>query len=184
MADLEVRSTDGNKMAMKRESATRDLSRWFPLIPPFSSLPHVPSFNFIPTALHWALSGPVFRPVFPVLRLLPPATCMGNRLISEACLHSYSTFFGLAAILLLMAVSSLMPTANLDWMHPVPEPGNLFRTDVMARDDIHVMTKIAAVTVGLPHHFHTAAVPLLQHRSKFAIASRVPLHATMHSIFY
>jgi hypothetical protein len=37
---------------------------------------------------------------------------------------------------------------------------------------------------GLPHHFPTAAVLLLQHRSKFAVASRVLLHATMHSIFY
>ncbi|KAJ7839383.1 hypothetical protein B0H14DRAFT_2588052 [Mycena olivaceomarginata] len=74
-------------------------------------------------------------------RLLPPATCMGNRLVSEVCLHSSSTFFPLAAILLLMAVASLVPTANLDWMHPVPEPDNLFHADVMARDDIHVMTK-------------------------------------------
>ncbi|KAJ7303442.1 hypothetical protein DFH08DRAFT_977125 [Mycena albidolilacea] len=59
---------------------------------------------------------------------------------------SSSTFFRLAAILLFMAVASLVPTANLvaDWMHPVPEPDNLFHADVMALDDIHVMTKPAA----------------------------------------
>ncbi|KAJ7787502.1 hypothetical protein B0H14DRAFT_3505382 [Mycena olivaceomarginata] len=56
---------------------------------------------------------------------------MGNRLISEASAFtvstlSYGTFFRLGVILLLMMVSSLMPTANLD---------------VMACDDIHVMTK-------------------------------------------
>ncbi|KAJ7696181.1 hypothetical protein B0H14DRAFT_3174690 [Mycena olivaceomarginata] len=144
MADLEVRSTDGNKMAMKRESATRDLSRWFPLIPPFSSLRHLPSFDFIPTALHWALSGPVFHPVFPVLMSCAQASTCMHIAFARGCIRcvcmqtltacnvhgkqrtaftvstlSYSTFFRLAAILLLMAVASLVPTANLGtWIAP------------------------------------------------------------------
>ncbi|KAJ7893147.1 hypothetical protein B0H14DRAFT_3125906, partial [Mycena olivaceomarginata] len=140
MADLEVRSTDGNKMAMKRESATRDLSRWFrwfPLIPPFSSLRHLPSFDFIPTALHWALSGPVFHPVFPVLMSCAQhlhEACIGcvymqtlttcnahgkQRSAFTVSILSYSTFFRLAAILLLMAVASLVPMANLGmWIAP------------------------------------------------------------------
>jgi hypothetical protein len=61
------------------------------------------------------------------------------------------------------------------------------------------LPQIAAVTVGLPQHRFdlcrwtaaplsycrcAAAVLPLQHRRNFAIASRVPLHATMHSIFY
>ncbi|KAJ7895591.1 hypothetical protein B0H14DRAFT_3125275 [Mycena olivaceomarginata] len=124
MVDLEVRSTDGNKLAMKRESATRDLSRWFPLIPPFSSLRHLPSFDFIPTALHWALSGPVFHPVFPVLmscaQTLTACNVHGKqRTAFTVSTLSYSTFFRLAAILLLMAVASLVPTANLGtWIAP------------------------------------------------------------------
>jgi hypothetical protein len=51
------------------------------------------------------------------------------------------------------------------------------------------LLQIAAITVGLPQHHldlcrWTAAVLLLQYRSQFAVASRVPPHATMHSIFY
>ncbi|KAJ7312770.1 hypothetical protein DFH08DRAFT_821932 [Mycena albidolilacea] len=152
MADLEIRLTDGNKMVMKHESTTRDLSRPFVfhivafgphaseapgiqvhwLLPPVSSLTHLPSFNFIPTALHWALSGPVFCPVFPVLmsyaQTLTACNVHGKQRPAFTFLPSCPR-----------QISSVA-----DWMHSIPEPGNLFHTDVMARDDIHVMTKVVS----------------------------------------
>lgn len=83
MADLEVRSTDGNKMAMKRESATRDLSRWFPLIPPFSSLRHLPSFDFIGNYPYRIALGTIWP-------RLPPSLPCAHELCSGQYLHAHS----------------------------------------------------------------------------------------------
>ncbi|KAJ7304740.1 hypothetical protein DFH08DRAFT_825308 [Mycena albidolilacea] len=169
MADLEIRLTDGNKMAMKHESTTRDLSRPFVfhivafgphaseapgiqvhwLLPPVSSLTHLPSFNFIPTALHWALSGPVFCPVFPVLMSYAQvSTCMhiafARGSIGCVCMQTLTAcnVHGKQRPAFTFLPSCPRQISSVaDWMHSIPEPGNLFRTDVMARDNIHVMTK-------------------------------------------
>ncbi|KAJ7794524.1 hypothetical protein B0H14DRAFT_2598492 [Mycena olivaceomarginata] len=130
-------------MAMKHENTTRDQSGWFTLIPPFSSLPHLPSFDFISTTLHWGLPSPVFLSVLPKLMSWTLTAYAAWETEASAFTHLLSTCCDTSLD------GGFFPHACSKSCCSAP--------DVMACDDIHAITKVQLRQNYL--HYHIWKLP-------------------------